>query len=663
MKNIQITSLGIIQALKKHHNYLSSIAGYVWNGFDAKATQVELVIIYDNAGQITKIKILDNGTGITDTSKFQPIFESNKVNHSNEPRHLSSIHGKDGIGRLTFFNFAISATWETVYEFLGKNYTYNIDITSENLDLYTVSNTLETLNPTGTSVYFEGIHSIDSETFEKEVQDFLYKEFSWFLELNSEKKFIIKINGLELDYRNNFIKESQEIQHEIAGYSFLIKFIQWKENLNREYSRYYLINTHGDEKYTETTTLNKKADNFSHSIFIKSKFFNKEHFFPYTTSLQKQSEDGIIFHQLIAYINQYLKNKRKLFLKSSSNQIIESFEKSGAFPVFNTNNVWDKYRKSELEGFIKELYQVEPKIFVSLNLEQKKILIRFLNLILDSDERDRLIEVLGEITTLESDELEHLSQSLKVTKLSNIIKTVKLIEDRYKAIEELKSLVFNKELNANERDHIQKFIENHYWIFGEQYHLVTAAEQKFEKALRRYIYHLTGETNVISIDHHDKNKEMDIFMVRQLLNDSFINNVVVELKSPKIKLGSKELEQVKKYMSVILEQNEFNASNMTWEFYLIGNDFDQNGYIEREIKNSKHHGEKSLVYSVDNYKIYVKRWSEIFTEFELKHKFLYEKLELERTKLTISNTSADEIVSNVRSNSAVQAQQVILPDD
>lgn len=663
MKNIQITSLGIIQALKKHHNYLSSIAGYIWNGFDAKATQVELAIIYDNGGQITRIKISDNGTGITDTSKFQPIFESNKVNHSIELRNLSSIHGKDGIGRLTFFNFAISATWETVYEEQGKNYKYNIGITSENLDIYTVSNKVETLNSTGTNVSFEGIHSIDSNDFEQEIKDYLYKEFSWFLELNSAKNFVIKINGLEIDYKNNFIKDCEEIENEINGNSFLIKFIQWKENLNREYSRYYLVSSNGDEKYTETTTLNKKGDNFSHSIFVKSEFFNKEHFFPYTTSLQKQSEDGIIFHKLIAYINQYLKVKRKLFLKNSSSQVIESFERSGAFPKFNTNNVWEKYRKNELEDFVKELYQAEPKIFVSLNLEQKKILIRFLNLILDSEERDRLIEVLGEITTLESDELEHLSQSLKVTKLSNIIKTVKLIEDRYKAIEELKNLVFNKELNANERDHVQKFVESHYWIFGEQYHLVTAAEQKFETALRRYVYHLTGETNEVSIDHHDKNKEMDIFMVRQLLNDSFINNVVVELKSPKIKLGSKELEQVKRYMNVILEQNEFNANNMTWEFYLIGNEFDQSGYIDREIKNSKHHGEKSLVYSVDNYKIYVKKWSEIFAEFELKHRFLYEKLELERTKLTVNVTSADGIVNNVSNNSAVQPQQIILPNN
>ena len=55
----------------------------------------------------------------------------------------------------------------------------------------------------------------------------------------------------------------------------------------------------------------------------------------------------------------------------------------------------------------------------------------------------------------------------------------------------------------------------------------------------------------------DKNKEMDIFMVRQLSNNSSINNVVVELKHPKVKLGSKQLDQVKTYMGVILEQDEF----------------------------------------------------------------------------------------------------------
>ncbi|MEI6443359.1 MAG: hypothetical protein WCO29_09610 [Nostocales cyanobacterium ELA583] len=51
MKNIQITSLGINQALK-NHDYLSSIAEYIWNGFDAKATEINIIMQSDDLGRI-----------------------------------------------------------------------------------------------------------------------------------------------------------------------------------------------------------------------------------------------------------------------------------------------------------------------------------------------------------------------------------------------------------------------------------------------------------------------------------------------------------------------------------------------------------------------------------------------------------------------------------
>ena len=207
---------------------------------------------------------------------------------------------------------------------------------------------------------------------------------------------------------------------------------------------------------------------------------------------------------------------------------------------------------------------------------------------------------------------------MKSSTLSGIIKTIKLIEDRYRAIAELKELLFHAELAANESYHIQKAVENHYWLFGEQYHLVTAAEPKFEEALRRFIYLLRDEVTDPKIDHPHKQKEMDIFMVRQVVNntDRVLNNVVVELKRPRLPLGEKELGQVKKYLSVIKAQDEFNAKNMFWEFYLVGSAADS--YIEGELKNARSHGERSLAYYVDNYKIYVKTWSEIFADFELR---------------------------------------------
>ena len=221
-----------------------------------------------------------------------------------------------------------------------------------------------------------------------------------------------------------------------------------------------------------------------------------------------------------------------------------------------------------------------------------------------------------------------------------------------KAIEDLKQLVFNKELKANEIAHIQKMIENHYWIFGEQYNLVTAAEPNFEEALRRYMHVLHQEYEDKTIEHPDKLKQMDIFAVRQDVHSDTINNIVVELKHPNIHLGEKQLSQVKKYMNVIMSVEEFNAPNMTWEFYLIGNSFKTDNYIKHEIETNKYHGERSLVLKVENYKIYVKTWSEVFTEFRIRYDFLLNKLSLTRTKLQQNYKTADEIVEQQKENSA-----------
>ena len=69
---------------------------------------------------------------------------------------------------------------------------------------------------------------------------------------------------------------------------------------------------------------------------------------------------------------------------------------------------------------------------------------------------------------------------------------------------------------------------------------------------------------------------------------------------------------------------------------------------------------QSLVMKFDRCKFYVKKWSEIFTEFELRHEFLNKNLQLEREKLLSSATSAGELICSVEHNSAVQAGQVVL---
>ena len=97
---------------------------------------------------------------------------------------------------------------------------------------------------------------------------------------------------------------------------------------------------------------------------------------------------------------------------------------------------------------------------------------------------------------------------------------------------------------------------------------------------------------------------------------------------------------------------------MSWEFYLVGTRFSSNRFIEGELNTNKAHGEPHLVYKSDQYKIYVLSWSEVFASFEMRHSYLEQKLNLERDKLQRTHTSADGVIANQQTNSAVMPPEM-----
>lgn len=280
---------------------------------------------------------------------------------------------------------------------------------------------------------------------------------------------------------------------------------------------------------------------------------------------------------------------------------------------------------------------------------------------MDAEDKDNLFRVLKQVIDLDSEEIKDLSDVLKYTSLSNVTKLVKMIEDRQEVIQGLKELVFNKELYAKEVPHIQEVVENHYWLFGEQYNLITAAEPDFELALKGLILETTGKEEDVNIDHEDKNKEMDLYMIRQDRKGKQTENVVVELKRPTVSLGEKQLSQVKKYLQVIRKDDRFNMGNAKWTFYLVGNHFNTSGFLEGELENNKNHGEEHLVYWVDNgkTKIYVLKWSEIFDEFSKRHEFLLDRLKLQEQLWMKKHNSADDVVEDIIDNSATLEKPLI----
>lgn len=653
-RKVNITNNSISNTVTKDVN--KAICEYLWNGFDANASQLSIRYT-KNVFNITSLEIQDNGEGI-DRSSLQETFgrfqDSQKL-HTYQ--WSSQVKGKKGKGRYSFNCFASKADWVTVYKDKESHYIrHKITIKkgdNQNYDDNEQETKSSSVKRTGTIVSFSEIN-LPSDFFDSEVfLDYLKKEFAVFLFLNKAQNKEILINGEKLDYED-VIEDSDNKVIQIEGdrttFYFNVTYIRWKEKMKENYSMYFLDSSQ-TEKYERTTTFNNKDTKFHHSLYISSDYFN--HFADNATGeknlfgADNTSPKDKVFKTLVKQLKRFLEEKQKKYVAEvASKKLLAKYQYKGI--IRQPQNDYDKILVEDLKKTISAMYEVQPKIFTNLQDDQAKTLVGVVELLLQTDKREDLISIMESVVKLSDDERHNLASVLKTTDLARITDTIRLIQNRIRTISALKVAV-KPENGMNEVNDLQKLVEQSFWIFGEEYNIVTQAEPDFNQALMEYLDKLydtvpgTSKSNYSKdkIEHPDVNKEMDLFAFRQNVQNSIIDNIVVELKHPKVKLGEKELSQVKTYMNVIMSDSRFNATNMRWKFYLVGNDFDSSNYIHNEMRNAINWGKKNLVCHIDNngiqYEIFVLKWSELFADFEIRHNFLLKKLEMKREELSVSS--------------------------
>lgn len=416
---VNITSKGI-QKVLKNYNEKQAIAEYIWNGFDANANTIRVDYLANALGLLEQLTIADNGYGINFDrlqQKFDPFFESEKSIQIVAPKHTSKMHGRNGVGRLTFFTFAHNAVWQTTYQSEKGFCSGEIHINTGALNSYShdFSSVPENTGETGTTVSFTNL-KISQQDIEETVIHFLINEFCWFIELNKHKNYSIIVNGKALDFSSN-IKTVEEFNlfYPDTAVNFKIKYVHWKENLHKELSKYYFLAS-GEEIYKDYTTLNKKSDDYFHSVYIDSDFFRDFDFKSFENEGQVAifgaAKSSAEYRFLIKALTEYLKSKRKPFLKEYANRLIETYEEDEIFPVYASERE-QELRKPELVSLIKALYEVEPKLFSSLNTDQKKTIVRLIDLLMRSNLRDEIFEMFNGMIELEAEEQDELLKLIK----------------------------------------------------------------------------------------------------------------------------------------------------------------------------------------------------------------------------------------------------------
>lgn len=619
-------------------DYKASIIEYIWNSLEAGASTVDINIVCNEMNGVKKIEIKDNGLGI-DYDTLDDTFGT--FLYSKKNAIAESIRGRinKGKGRYSFLAVSNQARWDTFFQKDGKVYNYSIVIDSSSKNRYLISDLVEMNNETitGTKIVMNGNISLLKDDFAGEFIDVLLGEFAWFLYLNRNKEFYISLNGEKLNYDKYIDMDiSDERKIEIDGYTFNVSFIKWREGISQKYF-YYFLDPLFVEKHKQHTSFNNNAIGFFHSVYIISDYF--EGFI--STEAQKEqislfgkSVSDNTYKLLLKELKEIMLYKQKQFIKNDLPKVIKDFESEGVFPKFK-NDIYDQIKKQDLIKVIKEVYCIQPKIFYKAPTEQKKSVIGFLNLLLDTEERENIITIIESITELTSDERASLANVLKKTKLSKIIATVKMIENRYLVVELLKKLVYDNTKFTSERMHIQGAIEENYWLFGEQYNLVSA-DDSFEKALTEYRKRVDKQTQLNVIENEQRLRRPDIFICRsRILEDNnetqLEENIIVELKSPSIMLTTAVYRQIEDYMSLISKEGQFNSQLRIWKFIVICVDISEEVKDKYEAFNDK--GRRFLVYKQRNFEIYAMTWDDLFKGFDIRHKHLLDKLQYNKSRL------------------------------
>ena len=404
----------------------------------------------------------------------------------------------------------------------------------------------------------------------------------------------------------------------------------------------YFFDSESVLKTKDTTSFNRNTINFNHSVYVKSNFFDShdntaEEYGDPQVNLFVTESDKKIFGKLRKEIQAIIEKKISIYLSDKAEEIVNEMENErDTFPHFS-DDMYDQMRKKNLKRVAKEIYKIEPLIFFKLKPIQEKSLLGLLNLLLSSEERENVLTIVEQVVDLTPKQRSEFSNMLKKTSLENIIDTIKYLEERFKVIEALRAIVYDFNKFTNERDHIQKLVEKHFWLFGEQYNLASA-DQRMRKELEEYLNILYGEADIKAGLNPDAENErrMDIFLCdNRMVETSFgtleEENVIVELKAPKVVLTKKVYRQIEDYMDYVRRQPAFNGVSRRWKFIAVCTEVDEN--VKSRYKTFEDKGKVGLVNQVENYEVYALTWDDVIKSFELKYQPLLEKLKYDREQV------------------------------
>jgi hypothetical protein len=286
----------------------------------------------------------------------------------------------------------------------------------------------------------------------------------------------------------------------------------------------------------------------------------------------------------------------------------------------------------------------DPKVLNRKN-SSLAILFKLLKKIIEKDKN--IGTIVSEVLELNEEDGAKFTKILESTSLPKLIAHYDEIKRRLTFLNVLDDLVHEDFYvkHLKERSQLHKIIERETWIFGDKFSdNIGTSDQSLDSVIKaNFTIDNLSEKDIEDLDKELKTakkedmetllkKIPDLYLWSEFNSNSgqIINNLIVELKAPKVTIGIKETDQINTYRRGIMNNTRHRVNDKNrWTYYVVSTKLKNDDTFKSEFEDY----DNGLLWDKNqNIKVYCKTWEVIIKESRKNLEKMKQDLEIQISK-------------------------------
>ncbi len=612
-----------VQDLAHERNPVQAVIELVWNSLDAEASNVSVELLRNEASGVVGVAVEDDGHGISADelgATFKWVGNSWKRNAlTTKGPEARPLHGKRGQGRLRAFALGTTIRWMTVADdTVGARYQCEISATVPDRNDFSGPDPISTTKPTGTRFEATGRDKLD-----RLEQDAAKEKITATL-----APYLLSYPQVSVTYDNKRLNPTDEIENDVREplawvYDGLerhaeLRIIEWKGGSGRT------LHLCDDKGVPVDDLPATPAADFRYAAYVQWAEM-PDHANEWL--LGPLEQEPTVLSSLLKAVNARLTAYFDERRDDQRRELVETWKGDDTYPYKQgPESEEQKVERATFDVVATAIRRQMPK-----KKDQRRLTLALLK---DTLQRHPagLGALLDQFVNLSPEEKDQLSQLLERSSLARVIKANTSVTNRIDFLAALRHMIFDDDASriVKERKHLHTMLESELWVFGEQFNMMFS-ERGLTQALRQHLTMLgrdAEEAKRVLLTDGGQGR-IDLMLSAKTKEHDRIRHLVVELKAPAIKATDKEASQIKKYARAVVSNPQFADMRSEWDFMLLVTDYDDSvrGDINQDGRPSGILDQSRVdPNSPVNYRVWVKKWSEVIDEAERRLEFYQQSL-------------------------------------